>query len=147
MEFKDKLRALMVEKGLTKTELSRRSRISRPTIDRYLNGGAPNRRMLQDLADGLGVAVDEIKVPASKTAREMFEELEYEIVWDLEDMKTFARDFKRIEITKCNSKVDDSVYIDVYVYNPLDECNEFTSIDGKELQAINKMIEELGWNE
>ena len=82
-----------------------------------------------------------------KTAKTMFEELEYEVVWDLEDRKTFARDFKRIEITKCNSKADDSVYIDVYVYNPLDECNEYTWIDGQELQAINKMIEELGWNE
>lgn len=82
-----------------------------------------------------------------KTAREMFEELEYEIVWDLEEMKTFARDFKRIEISKCNSKLDDSVYVDVYVYNPYTEYKECTWIDGQELKAINKMIEELGWNE
>lgn len=145
MEFKDKLSALMHEKKLSKMELSRRARISRPTIDRYLKGGEPNRRMIRDLADGLEVPIEELIVPAKKTGRELFKDLGYEEMWDLEDMKTFARDFKRIEITKINSKADDSVYIDIYVYDPYRETRECTWIDGQELQAINKMIEELGW--
>lgn len=82
-----------------------------------------------------------------RTGREMLEELGYEVVWNLKDRKTFARDFKRIEITKCNSKADDSVYIDVYVYDPYREYKECTWIDGQELQAINKVIEELVWND
>ena len=80
-----------------------------------------------------------------KTAKELFEELGYEATTDNDEYKIFNRDDKYIEITKCNSKVDDNVYIDVYVYDYVKEERKFTCIDGKELQAINQMCRELGW--
>ena len=80
-----------------------------------------------------------------KTAKEMFEELGYDILTDNEEYKIFERDYKFIEITKCDSEIDDSVYIDVYFYDCFKDTKKFTSIDGKELQAINQMCKELGW--
>ena len=74
-----------------------------------------------------------------KTAKEMFEELGYELVFDEEDGKYYKKKNKRIEITKGHS----DVYIDVYYYK--NEDRFYTFIDGKELQAINKQVEELNW--
>ena len=74
-----------------------------------------------------------------KTAKEMFEELGYELVFDEEDGKYYKKKNKRIEITKGHS----DVYIDVYYYKNEDKVYAF--IDGKELQAINQMVSELGW--
>lgn len=76
-----------------------------------------------------------------KTAKEMFEELGYELVFDEEHGKYYKKKNKRIEIVKGHC----GCYIDVYYYK--NEDRVYTFIDGKELQAINKMVSELGWNE
>ena len=71
-----------------------------------------------------------------KTAEEMFEELGYDLIVD----KFFIKYIKDIDQIIFDLKEKD---ISVYEY----WCGEFTyhPITLKELQAINKQVEELGW--
>ena len=74
-----------------------------------------------------------------KKAKEMFEELGYELFKDNNYVIAFFKDTawiefrKDIEVVKCYSLIN-NYYI------------EINSIGIKELQAINKMVEELGWD-
>ena len=73
-----------------------------------------------------------------KTAKEMFKELGYKLFKDNNYVIAFFKDTnwiefrKDIEVVKCYSLIND-YYI------------EINNIGIKELQAINKQVEELGW--
>ena len=72
-----------------------------------------------------------------KTAKEIFEELGYELVSKNSTIIRYAKDFDRIEFYLSDNTI--GVYDDWYyeqTYNP---------ITLQELQAINKQVEELGW--
>ena len=65
-------------------------------------------------------------------AKEMFEKLGYEIAYD-----------NKYNIKYCNVEKDN------YIWFMLDikTIDIYETINMKELQAINKQVEELGWNE
>ena len=57
----DNIKKLMMKKGYTEAELAERAGCSRSAISRYINNNrTPKEKMLQKLADGLGVSVTEI---------------------------------------------------------------------------------------
>lgn len=57
----DNINRLMYLKGLTQQELADRVGCTRFAISRYVNNNrTPSEKMLQKLADGLGVSVNEI---------------------------------------------------------------------------------------
>lgn len=72
------------------------------------------------------------------SAKEMFEELGYEIdsTYEIEGHLYYCKDYTKIDF--------DLKREDFYKYH----CSSLRSpINMKELKAINKQIEELGWNE
>ncbi len=59
MEFKDKLKALRQEKGLTQAQLAEKLFVSRSTVAKWENGlGLPNSESMQLLAEQFGVTQD-----------------------------------------------------------------------------------------
>jgi hypothetical protein len=75
----------------------------------------------------------------SMTAKEMFEELGYKQEHHISYIKYYK------EVEQCYG---DPVEIQIWFYQ-IDECFEKNRevITMAELQAINKQVEELGWNE
>ena len=142
IEFKDRLKLLMFEKNITKTELSRRANISRSAIGKYLKGEhIPNPRMLQKLADGLDIPFSKLTKPTLKSAKEMLEDLGYKQFEDTSDVVAYEEDF-----------LD---YTSILVFFKRHQgIRKYIVCDGKrlpgsivvtELQAINQMCRELGW--
>lgn len=71
------------------------------------------------------------------SAREMFKELGYKKICD--DVNYIIYNFEgHFEIRFYKPQQDFSIYYDDEIFN---------TIDVEELQAINKQIEELGWND
>lgn len=61
MEFKDKLRKLRQEQGLTQAQLAEALFVSRSTVAKWENGlGLPNRESMQLLAEQFGVTQDDM---------------------------------------------------------------------------------------
>ena len=61
MEFKDKLRKLRQEQGLTQAQLAEALFVSRSTVAKWENGlGLPNTESMQLLAGQFGVTQDDM---------------------------------------------------------------------------------------
>lgn len=77
----------------------------------------------------------------NKTAKEMFEELGYELNEEHDNLR-------QICYTKENERFEVNLIIDIDQKYILKEEYLYTSIPiyYEELEAINKQIEELGWN-
>lgn len=59
MDFKDRLKEIRQEKGLSQTELGKIFNLSKQTISSYENDGSfPNQDTLNKLADYFDVSVD-----------------------------------------------------------------------------------------
>lgn len=86
------------------------------------------------------------------TAKEMFEELGYELdnetIWYPEKYKYIC--YKNDLVIMLFSINDDNIHFDKFFHKlgikQNDCCNYSCPISYKELKAINKQIEELGWN-
>ena len=74
------------------------------------------------------------------SAKEMFEKLGYKEVNRQDKVAYFnKKDNVRIRFYELHNQYGKSIQIE-------DDCHMSTFIGMKELQAINKQIEELGWN-
>ena len=77
-----------------------------------------------------------------KTAKEMFEELGYKCIADTNYDIIFQ---KGNQYTSDGIKIDFDLDLDaIKIEFLMDKCRWFSF---EELQAINKMVSELGWNE
>lgn len=72
------------------------------------------------------------------SAKEMFEELGYKYV-KLDDLFCYINKKDNVRIAFVNCEYGKSIIIE-------DDCHMATYINKNELQAINKQVEELGWN-
>ena len=72
-----------------------------------------------------------------KTAKEMFEDMGYELVSQDLTIIRYEKDFDIIKFNLSDNTIEG--YDDWYYEKP------FNQIDMKELKAINKQVEELGW--
>lgn len=72
-----------------------------------------------------------------KTAKEMFEELGYELVSQDSTIIRYEKDFDIIKFNLSDNTIE--VYDDWYYEKP------FNQINMKELKAINKQCQELRW--
>ena len=74
------------------------------------------------------------------TAKEMFEKLGYKRVYSQDKVAYFnGNDNVRIRFYELHNDYGKSIQIE-------DDCHMSTFIGMQELQAINKQVEELGWN-
>lgn len=88
-------------------------------------------------------------------AKEMFEELGYELVYttnpDYEHLVMYKRStpqhIQRISFDNKNKKFSCACLDDTYVKKGFRMKNTPMHCDVKHLQAINKQIEELGWKD
>jgi hypothetical protein len=76
-----------------------------------------------------------------KTAKEMFEELGYDYV-GIDEFGCFLTYYKKTYDIEIYFDLEDGTFQKVMRWNGL-----HPSIKYKELQAINKQVEELGWND
>lgn len=72
-----------------------------------------------------------------KTAKDLFEEIGYELVSQDSTIIRYEKDFDIIKFNLSDNTIE--VYDDWYCGKP------FNQINMKELKAINKQCEELGW--
>ena len=73
-------------------------------------------------------------------AKEMFKELGYKKINDKEDIIQYFNKKDNVRIRFFETAYGNSIEIE-------DDCYMATFIGIKELQAINKQVEELGWND
>ena len=73
-----------------------------------------------------------------KTAKEMFEQLGYKQIRNSEEFIEYEKDGRNISF-----ELETHTFAGVHVWL---DCQAIL-IDAKELQAINKQFEDLGWNE